>query len=159
MGPPRRRAEDRAIDELRQEVHDLTSRLTWPKKNGDTWQAFVGKFFTMDRILLMALLLYTFGGDVRDFQGRITGVEERGTTLQGQQATIQKQHEKVIRELTVISDGIERHEAVIADMQERQTALEQRTDERLRLIPTRKEFNELRALLQGFVSRTDKALR
>jgi hypothetical protein len=59
--------EDDLVEQL---VRKLDHRFSL-RKNGDTWPSYLGKIATPERLMLVVLMVWQFGGEFRDLQRQV----------------------------------------------------------------------------------------
>lgn len=159
--PPNRRQQDPRLDRIEQYLEHIQSEQEAIKhrgsllKNGDSWKDYLGKVFTVDRILLLILLIYQFGGQVATFN------RERSDVLQSQ-ASLTKQHDTVLQQMKAAQElQSDTGEAVLTLYREtdRLAKVSRQLEDRMNRTVTRSEFQStVQQRLLPRLERIEKAL-
>lgn len=142
MGPHERRSGDTRLDRIEkaieriQESQRVASHRNSLIKNGETWWQYIGKVFTVDRILLLIVLIYQIGGRVQYYTSRLDDVQK-------QQELVAKQHEAVVEQMRNTLT-LQQQLAEAVEIQKSETArlsqVSRQLNDRISLTVTRREF-------------------
>lgn len=127
------------------------------KKNGDTWKQYVVKVVTPDRILLLALLVYTAGGQVQLFKLQVNGLLEREKNVVTQQKAItaQQEQQRVLQsEQARTIQTLKQETETLMNENEKFHSLSTRLNDQIRGYVTRSEFNSV--IRQQILPRLDR---
>lgn len=81
---------EHVLKKLAEQQYQLTQRQSL-RKNGESWMRYLGKVFTLDRILLLIVLIYQFGGQVQSYKTQLANLVEARTAVIQQQAAVTEQ--------------------------------------------------------------------
>lgn len=151
-----RRHHDVRLDRVEQYLEEIVREQESQKhrgslrKNGESWKAYLGKVFTVDRILLLIVLIYQFGGQVQSFK------TEQANVVQSQ-ATIAKQHEAVLQQMRTASELQEETGQVVLELMsetDRLSKVSRTLEDRMNRTVTRAEFQS--AIQQRLIPRLER---
>jgi hypothetical protein len=120
------------------------------RKNGESWKVYLGKVFTIDRILLLTVLIYQFGGQVQSFK------TEQANVVQSQ-TTIAKQHEAVLSQMRAASELQQDTGQVVLELMaetDRLSKVSRTLEDRMNRTVTRSEFQS--AIQQRLIPRLER---
>lgn len=149
----------RQLDELENAHHRLESRFSL-KKNGDTWKTYLGKVVTPERVMLLIMLIYQFGGQMQRVTTNLEGLDQREQVLT-------QQHHELTAQMRAARDLQNMQGEIVMDLMAQTNRLSEegkrleearvRLTDDMRRTVKRDEFE--RALKQQLLPRIDRIER
>lgn len=149
-----RRQEDQHIAHV---VRTTAAQQSSLRKDGDTWPEYLVRVVTPERLGILAILVFQFGGqfqqfttDVRDLKLAKATVEEQ---LKASRETLDKTHETLMLQAATLN-RLESQTTRLTTENEKTQGLSLRLTDQIRGAVTRSEFNA--AINQGILPRLDR---
>jgi hypothetical protein len=140
---------EHVLGELTKAHADLAHRQSL-RKNGESWKAYLGKVFTVDRILLLIVLIYQLGGQVKSYTSQLEGLVKREEAVLDQQRTLTTQ-------IAAQRGLVEEQGELVMGLMNETARLEQarrQLDDRISRTVTRQEFKA--AIEERILPRLDR---
>jgi hypothetical protein len=135
--------------------HELKGHASL-KKNGETWWQYAGKIITPERVILVVIAVFTFGGDIRDARRDLKTSVDQAMQASQKADVATKQAESAMAELLMARDELRQ----VLDATTKQQAFNADVTDRVSRSVTRSEFKsaiEQRVLPR--LERIEKALQ
>lgn len=143
-------ATDSRLKRMIREVLDEQRSL---RKNGETWSEYARKIVTPERVMLVLLVLFRFGGDLRDAQRALETATRQATEASEKADAASAKAQAAADTLFFVQRNLE---AVMATIKEQATFNDQ-IKGKVDLAVTRQEFNA--AMRQQILPRLERIER
>jgi septal ring factor EnvC (AmiA/AmiB activator) len=151
--PPHDHLPSDVSDQIRELLRHELQAMVSLRKNGGTWGDYVTKIVTPERIMLVVLLVYQFGGQVQQIKQQLEYVTARDQEVTAQQ-------EELTQQLAAARSLFTAQEETVLELMAHTDTLRTTTaglDDRINRTVTRAEFKE--ALDQRILPRLERIER